>query len=255
MRFDFTILFKPVNLIIFSRSSAAKKIVSLLLFVSLFPTISQGAERMDMRGERYCEIILSKKITSYAIYNTLGLNDCPQHIWDKVTVAQVKQETGFSFVRLNGPRYWVIDGFNHSNLANPAIKTINGLAMREAGVLDIKWVDLLKSRFPYHQHQVKRQTTWVYEAEKPLYELIDANGEVFVMQSYSIQKSPQTEQSLSQLGTTLKLPKGWIFKTGILKKEESIQAINNLAIVVQDNLENTYQKATHDLLKDEEDHA
>ncbi|MCL9684553.1 hypothetical protein [Legionella maioricensis] len=210
---------------------------------------------MHMRGERYCEIILSKKITSYAIYNTLGLNDCPPNIWDKVTVAQVKQETGFSFAHLNGPRYWVIDGFNHSNLINSAIKTINGLAMREVGVLDIKWVDLLKSRFPYHQHHVKRQTTWFYEAGKPIYELIDANGEVFVMQSYSIQQSPQTEQSLAQLGTTLKLPKGWIFKTGLLKTAESIEAINNLAIVVQDDLENTYQKAPHDLLKSEEDHA
>ena len=255
MRLDFTILFKPFDFIIFSRQSNAKKIISLLLFLSLCPIITHSAEQMSMRGKRYCEIILSQKITSYAIYNTLGLNDCPLNIWVKVTVAQVKQETGFSFVHLNGPRYWVIDGFNLSKQVNPVMKTINGLTMREAGILDIKWVDLLKSRFPYHQHQVKRQTTWLYEAGKPVYELIDANGEVFVMQSYSTQQVSQTEQSLEQLATTLKLPKGWIFKTGILKKAQSIQVIDNLAIVVQDNLENTYQKATHDLLKNEEDHA
>jgi hypothetical protein len=255
MRLDFTVLFKPFYCIIFSRQSNVKKIISLLLFLSLVPIIAQATEQMSMRGNRYCEIILSQKITSYLIYNTLGLNDCPLNIWDKVTVAQVKQETGFSFVHLNGPRYWVIDGFNHSTQVNPVIKTISGLTMREAGILDIKWVDLLKSRFPYHQHQVKRQTTWFYAAGKPVYELIDANGEVFVMQSYSTQKAPQTEQSLTQLGTTLKLPKGWIFKTGTLRKAQSIQVIDNLAIVVQDNLENTYQKATHDLLKNEEKHA
>ncbi len=252
MRIDATILFRLLQFIIFPGASCKKKITPLFLLLSIFSTIAQGADPDHMRGERYCEIILSKKITSYAIYNTLGLNDCPENLWDKLTVAQVKQETGFSFVHLNGPRYWVIDGFNHSNLVNPTIKTINGLAMRKAGELHIKWTELMKSSFPYHQHAVKRQINWLYEAGKPVYELIDANGEVFVMQSYSIQKSPQTEQSLTELGTTLKLPKDWIFKTGILKKAESIQSINNLAIVIQDNLENTYQKATHDLL---EDHA
>ncbi|BCA93788.1 hypothetical protein TUM19329_01490 [Legionella antarctica] len=208
-----------------------------------------------MRGKRYCEIILSKKITHYVIYNTLGLNNCPANLWDKLTVAQVKQETDFSFVHLNGPRFWVVDGFNHSNRINPVMKTIQGLSMREAGELNIRWADLLKSSFPYYQHAVTRHTNWFYDSGKPVYELIDTHGEVFVMQSYSTQKSLQTEQSLTKLGTTLKLPKGWIFKTGILKKAESIQTVNNLAIIVQDNLENTYQKASHDLLEHEEDKA
>ena len=71
------------------------------------------------------------------------------------------------------------------------------------------------------------------------------------MQSYSIKKSEQTERSLAELGAKLKLPKGWVFKTGILKQTEPVEAINNLAIVIQDNLDNTYQKATHDFLKNE----
>lgn len=91
---------------------------------------------------------------------------------------------------------------------------------------------------------------WIYDAGKPVYELIDPKGNVFVMQSYSVQKEPQTEQSLTQLGSKLKLPTQWRFKTGILKKAGTVQAIDNMAVVVQDDFLNTYQKATHDLLAD-----
>ena len=182
------------------------------------------------------------------MYNTLGLNDCPELIWKKVTVAGVKKESGADRVHLNGPRYWVIDGLKNSTLINPTTKTICGLQLREAGVLHIGLLDLLESKTSYHELKVARKTTWVYDASKPVYELISPAGKVFVMQSYSVQQAPQTEESLAQLATKLKLPQGWQFKTGILKKIELLQAINNQATVVQDNLLNTYQLATHDFL-------
>lgn len=209
---------------------------------------SKAAERTHLRGERYCEILLKKTLTTYAVYNTVGLNDCPEASWKKETVALVKQETGASAVHLNGPRYWVIDGFLRSNLVNPTVKTIGGLAMREAGVLRLKVMDLLRAPFPYKEHKVNRQTTWVYEAKKPVYELINPEGQVFVMQSYSIEKYPQTLSSLSQLGTVLNLPSGWKFKTGMIEKEETLSAMNKVAVVIQDDHLNTYQLATHDFL-------
>ena len=240
MQINCAILFKPFNVI---------RLGSLLLLVS---TASYGAEQSNMRGARYCEVILAAGLTNYAVYNSWGLNDCPAAQWDKISSAQVKKESGATFVHLNGPRYWVIDGFKNTTLINPSIKTFNGLSMSEAGVLHIKLTNLVRASSPYYKHQVKRQTTWIYEAGKPVYELINPNGEVFVMQSYSIQKSPQTQGSLTQLGAALKLPKGWIFKTGTLKKSAAILAINNLAIIVQDSFENTYQQAPHDLLNNEE---
>jgi hypothetical protein len=36
------------------------------------------------------------------------------------------------------------------------------------------------------------------------------------------------------------------------KQIEPVEAVNNLAIIIQDNLDNTYQKATHDFLKNED---
>ncbi|KGP62843.1 hypothetical protein EP47_14275 [Legionella norrlandica] len=223
--------------------------ISIFLFVLFFmPQISHGAETSNIRSKRYCEIILSKSISTYAVYNTWGLNDCPEQLWSKVSISAVKKETGSSFVHLNGPRYWVIDGFKNTSLINPTIKTISGIPMREAGVLHLSLMDLFKNR-PYKTHEVDRKTTWVYQAGKPVFELIDPSGQVFVMQSYSAQKYPQTITSLQQLGTKLKLPKGWQFKTGVLNKSETIQAINNKAVVVQDNFLNTYQKASYDFLE------
>lgn len=121
--------------------------------------------------------------------------------------------------------------------------------MREAGVLQLSALDLLKAKEPYQTHDVKRHTTWIYEKDKPIYELIDPKGNVFVMQSYSIQKSPQTESSLRALGKKLNLPSGWHFKTGVLKQSETLEAIHNVAVVVQDDLLNTYQKASVDFLR------
>lgn len=223
--------------------------ISLFLFILFFaPLLSYGAETSNMRGKRYCEIILTKTISSYAVYNTWGLNDCPEQLWSKVSISAVKKETGSSFVHLNGPRYWVIDGFKNTSLINPAIKTISGIPMREAGILHLSLMDLFKNK-PYQSHVVDRKTTWVYQADKPVFELIDPNGQVFVMQSYSVQKYPQTMDNLKQLGDKLQLPKGWKFKTGVLNKLETIEAVNNKAVVVQDNFLNTYQKASYDFLK------
>ncbi|WP_457606289.1 hypothetical protein, partial [Legionella pneumophila] len=223
--------------------------ISLFLFILFFvPLLSYGAKTSNMRGKRYCEIILSKTISSYAVYNTWGLNDCPEQLWSKVSMPAVKKETGASFVHLNGPRYWVIDGFKNTSLINPAIKTISGIPMREAGILHLSLIDLFKNK-PYQSHIVDRKTTWIYQEGKPVFELIDPTGQVFVMQSYSVQKYPQIMDNLKQLGDKLQLPKGWKFKTGVLNKLETIEAVNNKAVVVQDNFLNTYQKASHDFLK------
>ncbi|ARB92053.1 hypothetical protein [Legionella longbeachae] len=220
----------------------------LIFALLILPTFSFAAQKSHLRGQRYCEILIEKSRTDFAVYNTIGLNNCPERMWDKITPAVVKSETGSSFVHLNGPRYWVIDGLKNSDLVNPEVKTFDGLKMREAGILHISFWDLFRTGASYKQLQVARHTTWVYDAGKPVYELIDPKGNVYVMQSYSVQKTPQTEQSLAQLGTKLKLPKKWQFKTGVLKKTGTVPAINNMAIVIQDDFLNTYQKASHDLL-------
>lgn len=223
-----------------------KKLFATVLFG--LPALLHAGHMEGLRGTRYCEILLSPTLFKMEVYNTIGLNDCPPKLWNKISVNAVKAETKASHVKLNGPRYWVIDGLKNSQLVNPQKKVISGLAMREAGVLQLGLSDILSSAKPYHDHTVDRQTTWVYKAGKPIYELIDPKGRVFVMQSYSIEKTPQTAASLAQLGSKLQLPQGWRYRSGVLRQDTDLSAINKKAVVIQDDLLNTYQLATHDFL-------
>ncbi|MCL9685483.1 hypothetical protein [Legionella maioricensis] len=228
--------------------------LSTLFFLSsmllITPILSQAAELFDVRGKRYCEIILFKTPTQILVYSTFGLNDCPSDIWQKITVGPLKKATGASFVRLNGPRYWMMDGIKSTPLAKPENETLSGLTLRKVAEIIINPDQFFSANIPYQTRNIKRRTTWTYEAGKPIYELIDSKGHVFVMQSYSLQISPQTEASLPQLAVKLRLPPGWQFKTGVLKKTETISTVNDMATVVLDDFFNTYQQATHDLLKE-----
>lgn len=226
-------------------------IASLLVFL-LKSTVAFPASVKGLRGQRYCEILLSvgKPIQrNLQVYNTIGLNDCPEYIWSKITPEIIKKETGASFVHLNGPRYWMIDGMQNSSLINPETKTLAGLAMRDAGILKLKFIDLTLADSPYKRHTVHRETTWVYLAGKPIFELADDKGNVYIMQSYSTQKATdQTEESLADLGSKLKLPKGWTFATRTLEKDAFLTPLDKNAVVIQDNNLNTYQQETPDFI-------
>ncbi len=239
MRRNRTLFFKSIKL-------------NALLFSLLFviPLFSQAAELSNIRGKRYCEIILFKTPTQIFVYSTFGLNDCPGDIWQKVTVAPIKKSTGSSFVRLNGPRYWIMDGMKRASLVSPSIETFDGLTLRKVAEIIISPHEFFSANVPYQTRNVKRRTTWIYEAGKPIYELIDSKGHIFVMQSYSLQISPQTEASLSQLAVKLRLPPGWQFKTGVLKKTATLSTVNDMATVVLDDFFNTYQQTSYDLLKE-----
>lgn len=216
-----------------------------ILFLS-FPVVA--ANLNDVRGLRYCEIIFSQSKLKFAVYSTINLNDCPEALWKRINAADVKKEIGSFFVYLNGPRHFVMDGMKDSQLVSPIKKSFGGLDMREAGIVHLSLWDLVMGARPYREHRVDRETTWVYKAGRPVYELIDPKGQVFVMQSYSLEKQPLTASSLAGLGAKLTLPTGWTYKVGVLKKTAYLKAIDNIAIVVQDNLLNTYQLAQNDFL-------
>jgi hypothetical protein len=223
------------------------RIIIPLVFCLLLPALTQAAERSNMRNSRYCEVVLSKSLTKLEVYNSAGLNKCPEALWRKLSTSEIKKQTNAKFVHLNGPRYFVFDGFKRSNLTHPKVKTFGGIQMRLGGILNIGLLDRL-TRKVYKERKVDRDTTWVYLKGKPVYELIDPNGKVFVMQSYSVQKHPQTEKSLSKLGSMLDLPKGWSFKTGVLKETKTVKTKDNRAVVLQDDFNNTYQESGEDLL-------
>lgn len=232
-----------------------KSLLTTVSGLALLLSISAWAGNINnLRGERYCEIILGSDIqkaskTSQAhfvkplkVYNTIGLNNCPENLWVKIDPEKIKTENGATTVKLNGPRVWVIDGMKTSALVNPTVVTFNGIEMRQAAVLELPLRFLLKRPSPYHSLEVARNTTWVYKAGKPVFELLDPKGNIFIMQSYSLEKMLQTQEDLLHLGSKLKLPKDWHFRTRVLDQDYLLTPVNQQAVVLQDDLANTYQQ-------------
>lgn len=221
-----------------------KRIIQYLVIgaVVLLPMVHAGSMN-NLRNQRYCEVLLKTGHLSLSVYNTIGLNHCPDLLWSQLNSKQIGKIEHTSFVYLNGPRYWVIDGMKNTRLVNPSVKNFGGIDMREAGIVQLKVRDLLHPKNkPYHIRTIHRETTWVYKANQPIYELINSEGKVFIMQSYSIAKRPQTIESLAQLGAQLQLlPKGWRFCSEILPQTIYVTAQDKEAVVIQDEFLNTYQ--------------
>jgi hypothetical protein len=197
-----------------------------------------------VRGSRYCEVLLGyDEGTTFRIdvYNSYGLNDCPAEQWDAIDAQQLQQEFQASFINMNGPRYWMIDAFSNSAFLDGAQASLGGIEMRKAGELRVPRAAMSSLSTPYSARQVQRNTTWVFTAGSPVYELVDPSGQVFVMQSFRQEGAGFSEEALSSLGEKLAPPTGWTWRMRQLSEELQVTAFNGVAKIVQDELGNTYQ--------------
>jgi hypothetical protein len=71
------------------------------------------------------------------IYNTLGLNDCPQATWDAIDIAKVASQFGAIRVISNGPRHFIMDRLASGDVTKGAVD-IQGLAMRSVAVMNLR---------------------------------------------------------------------------------------------------------------------
>lgn len=199
----------------------------------------------DIRGMRYCELLLatvSSGMVHVDVWNTFGLNDCPDAQWSAIDPAAIAKAEGVTQVIVNGPRYWMLDAFVMSTFIDPTPKTLGGIPMRHAGSIDMPF-DPAGESAPYVKRTIQRNTTFRFDAGKPVFELVDPDGKIYDMQSYSTQKTPQTEADLAGLGAKLKLPAGWNFRSRTLSSDLLVSAVGGLATVVQDDFGNTYQQS------------
>jgi hypothetical protein len=199
----------------------------------------------EIRGQRYCEILLVTVSGSGAhvdVYTTFGLNDCPAAAWSAVDATKVATDAGVNKVLLNGPRYWTLDRFLTASFIDPTPRTLGGLEMRHGGSIDVPLSALSSlGSAPYTAKTIQRSTTVELDTGKTVYELVGPDGKIYDMQSYSVQKTAQTEPDLATLGARLTLPTGWSYRTRTLTAPLQITAVGGLATVVQDDFDDTYQ--------------
>ena len=198
----------------------------------------------DVRDRRYCELFVVKRQgagLAADVYNTLGLNDCPQAAWDALDTAKVASEFGAVRVIRNGPRHFLMDRLASGDVTRNA-SDIQGLGMRPVATMKLGLLDLVEKRAFYVERTIGRTTDWIFLTGKPVYELISPKGQVYVMQSYSQIVDPSLAYTdLATLGSRLKPPKGWQYRGRTLTADLIAQARGE-AHIIQDELQNTYQR-------------
>jgi hypothetical protein len=195
-----------------------------------------------MRGVRYGEVLamfLRDTGLEAEVYGTQMLNDCPQELWETLDADAITKDMGAVFVKLNGPRYWLLDGLGSKvAVVDPVFKDFNGIQMRRIATIPIG-ADFAAG--PYTVRNVNRGAVFFFDAGKTVYELVDPDGRAFILQARCVGVDPgMTEESLATLGERLALPEGWSYRTRVLDAELVVDTSATLATVVQDEFENTY---------------
>ncbi|MGZ4707116.1 MAG: hypothetical protein ACXWBN_00070 [Acidimicrobiales bacterium] len=196
----------------------------------------------DMRGVRYGEVLaayLRDDGFEAEVYGTQMLNDCPQELWETLDATAIAAEMGAVVVKLNGPRYWMLDGLGQKvAVVEPVFRDFNGITMRRIATVDL---GPDPSTQPYVERYVNRGAVFFFDAGAPVYELVNPDGLAYVMQAYCVGVDPTlTEGDLGSLGGRLALPEGWTYRTRILDQELVVDTTATIATVLQDELENTY---------------
>jgi hypothetical protein len=160
-----------------------------------------------------------------------------------LTEDEVNQEYGSQSAELNGPRHWVLDPIEGSgSSATGESFTFGGIDTLLRGVLTTPANQPTVGNQFYVPNEVQRETVFHYDAGKPIFELIDPSGNVYVMQSYAQIADPTlTIKQLPQLDSKLTLPTGWSYSSETLTEDLALNS-NGVAHVVNDNLYNSYQR-------------
>ncbi len=102
----------------------------------------------DVRDRRYCELFVVKRQRAHLaaeVYNTLGLNECPQAAWDAIDTAKVASQLGAVRVLRNGPRHFIMDRLASGDVTSNATD-IQGLDMRVVGILNLSLLELIEKQ-------------------------------------------------------------------------------------------------------------
>ena len=180
-------------------------------------TIDPAQHAIDgVRDARYCEIIpvVRRGIHLVAtVYNTLGLNDCPPAIWDKITEAAMKKRFGAHQGRAQRPapfRHGCDRGRGRHCRGQERRGRRSGAD--RAGDHQPRSARAALAK-PYRERTIDRETRYVFGPASRCSCLVRPDGVRYAMQSYAqmIDKCcPMT--TCPALGSRLKLPAGWRYE-------------------------------------------
>ena len=195
---------------------------------------------VDVFGKRYGEVLLVRMGASgpeATVYNSFPLNDCPAQLWDALDATAIAAENGAVAALLNGPRYWLMSGIEKRAGEPQPTKSFGGIEMIEQACVQLS----SNNPAPYSVNTVDRRAVFTFGAGRPVFELVDADGRRWVMQTYSqIVDETLTLSDLAGLGSRLNLPAGWRYETRTLTDPLVVDTTERPANVLQDDLTNSY---------------
>ncbi len=196
--------------------------------------------QQDVFGKRYGEVLLVR-MTEHGpeatVYNTFPLNDCPAELWQALDPRAIAAEHGAAAALLNGPRYWLMSRIAKAPGAPQPTTTFGGIEMIEQATVQLS----SNNPQPYTVNTVDRRAVFTFDAGRPVFELLDAGGRRWVMQTYSQIVDPAlTLDDLPGLAARLHLPEGWRYETRTPTTPLVVDTIATPAQVLQDDLTNSY---------------
>jgi hypothetical protein len=205
-------------------------------------------------GSRYTEILLVfgnglTKNFMAGVYNTVGLNGAnpagggdssPAAILDKIDMKKVKEEHHALSTVKNGPRLWTID---YLGVKVGTERDFQGLKARWVMWFPIPDEIREGKDLSYQVMHAQRDTSMGIRKGSRAYILDDPQGTSWVMKSASLIKDPnQKFENLKDLGSHLKLPAGWKFRSPVLEQDLVFMTDNGKTQITQDELGNTYDR-------------
>jgi len=200
--------------------------------------------RAGLRNVRYGEVLLLRQEDGAyraEVWNTLGMNECPQGEWEALDAAAIAEERGALLAVLNGPRFWVLDSIRSNIRAGAPETTFGALGMFRAAVIDFGTDPPVLGA--YIDRSIVRDTVFGFAKGSEVYELVTPSGTRYIMQAYSqIIDKALTIEDLPVLGARIDPPEGWSYLVRRLPADLEVLSTDGVATVVQDELQNTYQR-------------
>jgi len=190
--------------------------------------------------KRYGEVLLvhaGENGPQATVYNTYPLNDCPAELWRTLDAQAIAAEHHAVAALLNGPRYWLMSHIEKTGGTETERATFGGIEMLRQATVALSSMN----PSPYSVNRVDRKAAFVFDAGTPVFELVDADGKRWIMQTYSQTVDPTlTLDDLAGLAGRLTLPDGWSYETRTLEEPLRVDTTTEKASVLQDDLANSY---------------
>ncbi len=198
----------------------------------------------NMRGYAFCEVGLitgTQQGNAVAnIWNTTGACEPTPEQFDALDVGAIARENGALRAWLSPVRHWVFDRLDVREAGDD--RTFGGITGTWMGVAAATLLeDVVQGSYDPVYIYRRNAFTCTYNKGSEVYVLDAPDGEMFVMQSLTQGLDPTLSQGdLAHLYSGL--PDTWGYRAVTLDRDMQVSSsIDNLAHVLQDDLDNVYQ--------------